>query len=72
MEAICAEVLIPDPAGSRGTAMESHSIGSQAVAPVAASLSQERELALQIRMTASSLMGIALMERHPVPESPRG
>jgi len=71
METICEEVLIPDPAGSRGTALESHPIGSQAVAPASASPSQERELALQIRMTASSLMGIALMERHPVPESPR-
>lgn len=32
---------------------------------------KQRELALQIRMTTSSLIGIALMERNPVPESTR-
>lgn len=29
------------------------------------------EIALQIRMTTSSLIGIALMQRNPVPESTR-
>ena len=32
---------------------------------------KQRELALQIRMTTSSLIGMALMERNPVPESTR-
>ena len=38
---------------------------------VGAPPSAEPELTLQIRMTASSLIGIALMGRNPVPESTR-
>jgi hypothetical protein len=39
--------------------------------PVPAHRSRERELALHIRLTASSLVGIALIDRNPDPEPSR-
>jgi hypothetical protein len=67
METIHEAVAIAEPHRDEGMEPE------RRASPVPSETSQSRDgdLALQIRMTASSLAGIALMQRDPDPEPSR-
>ena len=65
METIREAIAVAEPPPDVRVGVESsHS-------PVADPEPREREFALRIRMTASSLAGIALIDRHPDSESTR-
>jgi hypothetical protein len=67
MKTIRESIAIAEPHHDELTFRENPSIA----VPVPAHRSRERELALHIRLTASSLVGIALIDRNPDPEPSR-
>ena len=70
METIREAVAVAEPpavAGNHDVRVGVESSHSQVADPEP----REREFALRIRMTASSLAGIALIDRHPDSESTR-